>query len=226
MSLGLAVNCHATLRHDDLHRRRGELDIEGCTDRPDGDASRLHDEGSLRILGDSEVRLAPHQSDPPHAGREIDAELRTAVKLHERAILEGALFAPGTVAADYRFDSWRATWRWRWIDREDLKVKVGVTAKIRDASIQLRQGGVSARKDNTGFVPLLHGAFERRLAPGWALEGDIDALANAIDALAADPARRNLLAQRSKATAAARFSPQRLGQQMQSEWLRIAGVAR
>ena len=90
---------------------------------------------------------------------------------------EGAVFAPGTVAADYRFDSWRATWRWRWIDREDLKVKVGVTAKIRDASIQLRQGGVSARKDNTGFVPLLHGAFERRLAPGWALEGDIDALA-------------------------------------------------
>ena len=95
MSLGLAVNCHATLRHDDLHRRRGELDIESCTDRPDGDASRLHDEGSLRILGDSEVRLAPHQSDPPHAGREIDAELRTAVKLHERAILEGALLARG-----------------------------------------------------------------------------------------------------------------------------------
>lgn len=84
------------------------------------------------------------------------------------------MFAPGTVAADYRFDSWRATWRWRWIDREDLKVKVGVTAKIRDASIQLRQGGVSARKENTGFVPLLHGAFERRLAPGWALDGGAD----------------------------------------------------
>ena len=56
--------------------------------------------------------------------------------------------------------------------------------------------------------------------------GDIDALANAIDTLAADPARRVALAQRSKATAAARFSPQRLGQQMQSEWLRIAGGAR
>ena len=26
---------------------------------------------------------------------------------------EGAVFVPGTVAADYRFDSWRATWRWR-----------------------------------------------------------------------------------------------------------------
>lgn len=90
---------------------------------------------------------------------------------------EGATFAPGQVTADYRFDSWRATWRWRWIDREDLVVKVGATAKIRDASVRLRQGAVSARKANTGFVPLLHGAFERRLAGGWALEGDVDALA-------------------------------------------------
>lgn len=90
---------------------------------------------------------------------------------------EGATFAPGQVSADYRFDSWRATWRWRWIDRDDLVVKVGATAKIRDASIRLRQGAVSARKANTGFVPLLHGAFERRLGDGWAVEGDVDALA-------------------------------------------------
>lgn len=90
---------------------------------------------------------------------------------------EGASFAPGQVTADYRFDSWRATWRWRWIDREDLVVKVGATAKVRDASIRLSQGAVSARKANTGFVPLLHGAFERRLGDRWALEGDIDALA-------------------------------------------------
>jgi len=90
---------------------------------------------------------------------------------------EGAVFAPGQVNADYRFDSWRATWRWRWIDREDLVVKVGATAKVRDASIRLSQGTVSARKENTGFVPLLHGAFERRIGDRWALEGDIDALA-------------------------------------------------
>jgi len=90
---------------------------------------------------------------------------------------EGAVFAPGQVNADYRFDSWRATWRWRWIDREDLVVKVGATAKVRDASIRLSQGTVSARKENTGFVPLLHGAFERRIRDRWALEGDIDALA-------------------------------------------------
>jgi hypothetical protein len=90
---------------------------------------------------------------------------------------EGATFAPGQVTADYRFDSWRATWRWRWIDRDGLVVKVGATAKIRDAGIRLRQGSTTARKVNTGFVPLLHGAFERRLGDGWALEGDVDALA-------------------------------------------------
>ena len=99
---------------------------------------------------------------------------------------EGGVFAPGQVSADYRFDSWRATWRWRWIDREDLVVKIGATAKIRDASVRLSQGTVSARKADKGFVPLLHGAFERRLGDRWALEGDIDALAggpgHAVDA--------------------------------------------
>lgn len=99
---------------------------------------------------------------------------------------QGASFAPGAVDARYQFNSWRASWRWRWIDREDLTVKVGFTAKIRDASIRLRQGSRSAEKENTGFVPLLHGTFERSLGSGWSLDGDIDALAGgpgyAIDA--------------------------------------------
>lgn len=90
---------------------------------------------------------------------------------------QGATFNPGVVNARYQFNSWRASWRWRWIDRDDLIVKVGVTAKIRDASIRLRQGSRSASKDNTGFVPLLHGTFARSMGRGWSLEGDIDALA-------------------------------------------------
>jgi len=99
---------------------------------------------------------------------------------------QGSSFTIGAVNARYEFNSWRATWRRRWIDRDDLQVKLGFTAKIRDASIQLRQGGVSARKDNTGFVPLLHAAVERPLGADWRFEGDIDALAGgpgyAIDA--------------------------------------------
>jgi len=90
---------------------------------------------------------------------------------------QGQRFVAGPVSARYQFNSWRATWRYRWIDREDLIVKVGATAKIRDASIRLKSGGVEARKDNTGFVPLLHLAIERPLTSDWRLEADVDALA-------------------------------------------------
>lgn len=90
---------------------------------------------------------------------------------------QGTNFSVGAVDGRYQFNSWRGTVRWRWIDRDDLVVRVGFTAKIRDASIRLLQGTLSAEKSNTGFVPLLHGAFERPLGAGWRVEGDIDALA-------------------------------------------------
>lgn len=90
---------------------------------------------------------------------------------------QGQRFAAGPVSARYQFNSWRATWRYRWVDRHDLVIKVGATAKIRDASIRLKAGGVEARKDNTGFVPLLHLALERPLTSNWRLKADVDALA-------------------------------------------------
>jgi hypothetical protein len=90
---------------------------------------------------------------------------------------QGATFAAGAIDAKYRFDSYRVTWRYLWIDRDDLTVKVGFTAKIRDASIRLRQGNLSAVKNDTGFVPLLHAALDRRLTDDWLFQADIDALA-------------------------------------------------
>lgn len=99
---------------------------------------------------------------------------------------QGQRFAAGPVSARYEFNSWRATWRYRWIDRNDLVVKIGATAKIRDASIRLKSGALEASKSNTGFVPLVHVAVERPLAAQWRLEADVDALAGgpgyAIDA--------------------------------------------
>ena len=89
---------------------------------------------------------------------------------------QGKIFGGGPIDARYQFNSWRVTWRYLWIDRPDLRVKVGFTAKLRDASIRLRQGSVDARKDDTGFVPLLHGSLERPLMDRWAFQADIDAL--------------------------------------------------
>ncbi len=90
---------------------------------------------------------------------------------------EGATFGAGSLRARYRFDSWRVGWRYRWVDRPELVVRLGATAKIRDARIELIQGATRARKDNTGFVPLLHASVERPVATGWSWALDIDALA-------------------------------------------------
>lgn len=99
---------------------------------------------------------------------------------------EGATFAAGPVRARYQFDSWRIGWRYRWIDRSDLILRLGATAKVRDARIELVQGTTRARKDNTGFVPLLHASIERPVTAGWSWAADVDALAGgpgyAIDA--------------------------------------------
>ena len=50
----------------------------------------------------------------------------------------------------------------------------------------MEQGAIASRKDNVGFVPLLHLAGEWRAAPRWRLSLDADALAGgpgrAIDA--------------------------------------------
>ena len=76
---------------------------------------------------------------------------------------QGQAFAPGGVEAKYRFDSYRATWRYTFHEGADWTWKAGVTGKIRDAEITLRQGGVTSTKSDTGFVPLLHVYGERRL---------------------------------------------------------------
>lgn len=114
----------------------------------------------------------------------IDGSGRTATALG----FEGASFAPGPIRADYRFDSWRVGWRWRWIERPDLVVRVGATAKIRDAQISLVQGALRARKTNTGFVPLLHVSAERPAVSGWSWAVEFDGLAGgpgyAVDAAA------------------------------------------
>ena len=88
----------------------------------------------------------------------------------------GTAFAPGEASADYRFDSYRLTWRRAVVDTPDWSVKLGVTAKIRSAEIELRQGGLSASKRDVGLVPLLHAVVERRLGDRLSLVADIDAL--------------------------------------------------
>ena len=100
---------------------------------------------------------------------------------------EGGRFAAGVpLGATYTFDSYRLTYRYRVRATGRSTAWVGFTAKVRDATVALEQGATTRRKENVGFVPLLHLAGEWRAAPRWRLSLDADALAGgpgrAIDA--------------------------------------------
>ncbi len=49
-----------------------------------------------------------------------------------------------------------------------------ITARVSLSANQLAQDNVSARKDDLGFVPLLHVAGDWRLTSRWQLGTDID----------------------------------------------------
>jgi len=81
------------------------------------------------------------------------------------------------VEATYTFNSYRLSYRWRVHSSERSAAWVGLTAKVRDASIGLAQGSTASRKDDLGFVPLLHVAADRRFGSRWYVSFDADALA-------------------------------------------------
>ncbi len=89
----------------------------------------------------------------------------------------GSGFQAGPVDATYRFNSWRGTWRYRVVDDGRWLVKLGLTAKVRDAEITLRQGNTASTDSDVGLVPLLHLYSEYRLGERWKAIVDADALA-------------------------------------------------
>ncbi len=89
----------------------------------------------------------------------------------------GTVFPAATpLRGSYRFDSYRLTWRYRLVDREQLELALGATAKIRDAAIGLCAATCTVRSD-TGFVPLASFSLRWRFAPPFGLLLDGDALA-------------------------------------------------
>src|SRR5690554_1776486 len=72
---------------------------------------------------------------------------------------QDAQFAQGSnINGLYRFNSYRLTYRRDVVQTDNWTLGVGLTGKIRDASVQLEddQAGRVERNDNVGFVPLLH----------------------------------------------------------------------
>ena len=74
----------------------------------------------------------------------------------------------------YRFNSYRLSWRYGIKEGKQLRIGIGLTAKIRDAFIEISGGGQASKNSNVGVVPLLNFLLEWRFSPVLRLlfEGD------------------------------------------------------
>ncbi len=104
-------------------------------------------------------------------------------------LFAGGSFTPGTaVDTEYKFDSYRVTYRYQFYESERWRLKIGVTALVRDAKVELKQQAVTASDSDIGVVPLLSANMEFALAPRWTALVDFDGLVSpqgrAIDAAA------------------------------------------
>jgi opacity protein-like surface antigen len=101
-------------------------------------------------------------------------------------VFKDTTFAPGPIGVKYRFDSYRASYRYVFRDDEQWTLSVGATLNVRDAEIRLQQGALERAEKNTGVVPLLAFEGQWRFAPGWFGLLDFEGLAapqgRAIDA--------------------------------------------
>lgn len=88
-----------------------------------------------------------------------------------------AFHAADPAEATYKFNSYRLSYRYLWHEGARWRWWIGITAKVRDAKVQLIQGPTTATDTDVGFVPLLHLAAAYELGRGWRLLLDVDALA-------------------------------------------------
>lgn len=77
----------------------------------------------------------------------------------------------------YKFHSYRLTYRYFFLDSGPWQLRGGITGKIRNAKVELRQDGRKDAYSNVGFVPLAHFNARRLLSPDWRWELDADASA-------------------------------------------------
>ena len=93
-------------------------------------------------------------------------------------LFEGVTFPANTnLTGDYKFNSYRFTYRYEIVRKPGFEFGLGLTAKIRDASIALKSPGLVSEKTNVGFVPLINFRMFWRMNERFGLLVDGDALA-------------------------------------------------
>lgn len=74
----------------------------------------------------------------------------------------------------YKFNSYRLTYRYDFVQNPTLDFGLGFTAKIRDARVAISSQNISAEKTNVGFVPIINFRLLWRADEnfGFLFEGD------------------------------------------------------
>ncbi|MBW6492244.1 MAG: hypothetical protein K0B15_13735 [Lentimicrobium sp.] len=110
-------------------------------------------------------------------------ETRSEGRVANDVFFEGALFPANTLLnGTYKFNSYRLTYRYDFVNKPGFVFGIGFTAKIRDAAIGLTSPELTAKKTNVGFVPIINFRL------GWKIDDRFGLLAEG-DALAAPQGR-------------------------------------
>jgi hypothetical protein len=91
---------------------------------------------------------------------------------------EGVTFPANTdLTGNYKFNSYRLTYRYEIVKKPKFEFGLGFTAKIRDAKISLASSGLESEKTNVGFVPIINFRMLWKLDEKVAILLEGDALA-------------------------------------------------
>ena len=104
--------------------------------------------------------------------------LNASGALSKNLTFNGQTFAANTdLKGTYRFNSYRITYRYDFVQTKTQEFGLGFTGKIRDAEIAAKAGGGVSSKKNVGFVPLINFRYVLKIDNGFRFLFEGDALA-------------------------------------------------
>ena len=90
----------------------------------------------------------------------------------------GTTFSPGTpTEGKYKFDTYRVSYRYLFLDKDSWRMRAGITILVRDAKIELEQPGLNASDSNVGAAPLVNFSTEWAFAKRWTAIFEFEGLA-------------------------------------------------
>lgn len=104
-------------------------------------------------------------------------DIRTTVSLDDPLKVNGTTFPAGRpIDLRYGFSFWRASWNHQVVQRDDLRIGLGIGLQIRNAAITFAatDGSAFEANRNIGPVPLLEFEIAKRWDNDFFLEAEID----------------------------------------------------